>query len=188
MDELRQRLERVLEDPATPMNQPKESHSRPTLIPPMKIKSINSPFWKSNEKSQQTSVGSTPLPRKQIQVAGSLSYRTLSTINRHPQQQQMSQSFIVPSKRELNSRTSSSLSDTSSSIKSLNLKKPFAPSNDVPLTPILSKQSTFNSNHRQVPPIPPRKSSIPRSSVKPPLPERNSSANILLRKSNISHL
>lgn len=78
MDELRQRLERVLSDSP----EENQSNSKPKSIPPPKT------------------IGSTPLPRKQIQSFGNLSYRTMNTVNRYPQQQQMSKSFILPSKQE----------------------------------------------------------------------------------------
>jgi hypothetical protein len=97
MDELRERLERVLNDP--PLH-------RPTLIPPPKLKPINTSYLNSTEnlhtKNQikpPMTIGSTPLPRKQIQSFGNLSYRTMNTNNRYPQQQ-MSKSFIVPPKQE----------------------------------------------------------------------------------------
>ena len=107
MDELRQRLERVLNDPLPPM---KESMSRPaTLIsppPPPKFKPIKSSTdnlhqlkMNSSMKSPTMSIGSTPLPRKQMDNSSHFSYRT---INRHSSQQQqsMSKSFIIPSKQE----------------------------------------------------------------------------------------
>jgi hypothetical protein len=93
MDELRQRLERVLNDPPL---------QHPTLIPPPKLKPINSSYLNSkNQIKPPMTIGSTPLPRKQIQSFGNLSYRTMNTNNRYPQQQ-MSKSFIVPSKQEGN--------------------------------------------------------------------------------------
>lgn len=97
MDELRERLERVLNEP--PIH-------RPTLIPPPKLKPVNSSYLNSTENLQTKkqikppmTIGSTPLPRKQIQTFGNLSYRTMNTNNRYPQQQ-MSKSFIVPTKQE----------------------------------------------------------------------------------------
>ena len=53
---------------------------------------------------------------------------------------------------------------------------------------INNKISNLNSNNKQVPPVPPRKSSIPRSFIKPQAPQRNSSTNLLLRKSHVSHV
>jgi hypothetical protein len=100
MDELRQRLERVLNDPPQQNStsyqpiQIKETNSRPTLIPPPKLKSTNS------QLKPPIAIGSTPLPRKQIPTFGNLSYRTMNTTNHHPHQQQMSKSFIIPSKQE----------------------------------------------------------------------------------------
>jgi hypothetical protein len=92
MDELRQRLERVLNDP--PIH-------RPTLIPPPKLKPINNCSYLNtkNQIKPPMTIGSTPLPRKQIQSFENLSYRTMNTNNRYPPQQ-MSKSFIVPSKQE----------------------------------------------------------------------------------------
>jgi len=89
MDELRQRLERVLNDPPQ-----QNSISRSTLIPPPKLKSTN------NQIKPPITIGSTPLPRKQIPTFGNLSYRTMNTTNHHPHQQQMSKSFIISSKQE----------------------------------------------------------------------------------------
>jgi len=48
-------------------------------------------------------------------------------------------------------------------------------------TPIIS------TNNKSVPPVPPRKSSIPRPSFKPQPPQRDSSTN-LLHKPHVSHL
>ena len=106
MDELRQRLERVLND-SPPI---KEPIHRPTLIPPPKLKLTSSSHLNSSENLHKINtnmnqikppitVGSTPLPRKQIQSYGNLSYRTMNTTNRYPQSQ-MSKSFIIPMKSE----------------------------------------------------------------------------------------
>jgi hypothetical protein len=117
MDELRQRLERVLNDSPQQFSRPiqsslrlKEPTRRPTLIPPpLKLKPTNSPCLSSTENLNKLNnqikppmtVGSTPLPRKQIKPYGNLSYRTMNTTNHHEQQQQpMSKSFIIPTKRE----------------------------------------------------------------------------------------
>jgi len=54
--------------------------------------------------------------------------------------------------------------------------------------PINNKTSIIAANHRLVPPVPPRKSSIPRPSLKPPPPQRNSSNNLLHPKSHVSYL
>jgi hypothetical protein len=51
-----------------------------------------------------------------------------------------------------------------------------------------NKISIIAANNRSVPPVPPRKSSIPRPALRPPLPQRDSSTNILLRKPHVSHL
>jgi hypothetical protein len=93
MDELRLRLERVLNDPPPQYQsiQQKEIPQRPTLIPPPKLKATN--------LKPPITIGSTPLPRKQIPTYGNLSYRTMNTTNRN-HQQQMSKSFIIPSKQE----------------------------------------------------------------------------------------
>ncbi len=110
MDELRQRLERVLNDSpqqssiSSPPIPIKEPIHRPTLIPPPKLKLTNSFHLNSTENLHQIkppiTIGSTPLPRKQIQSFANLSYRTMNTPHRHSQQQQMSKSFIIPSKHE----------------------------------------------------------------------------------------
>jgi hypothetical protein len=115
MDELRQRLERVLNDSPQQFSRPiqsslrlKEPSRRPTLIPPpLKLKPTNSPYLNSTENLNNQikppiTVGSTPLPRKQLKSYGNLSYRTMNTTNHHEQQQQqpMSKSFIIPTKRE----------------------------------------------------------------------------------------
>jgi hypothetical protein len=104
MDELRERLERVVNDPPQQYHsiqssiQPKEIHHRSRLIPPPKIKSTNLQKI-DNQLKPPITIGSTPLPRKQIQTFGNLSYRTMNTPNRY-HQQQMSKSFIIPSKLE----------------------------------------------------------------------------------------
>ncbi|CAF4063189.1 unnamed protein product [Rotaria sp. Silwood2] len=288
MDELRQRLERVLNDspqqsstsyhPIQSSLHTKETIHRPTLIPSPKLKSTNLQCLNSTENLNKTNnqikppltIGSTPLPRKQMQSFGSLSYRTINTTNRH-HQQQMSKSFIIPSKRE-DQRSNDSLSATSKSdslnldntdfsppssifLNNLNnankitnpvkskpainnnintnrlkqlppLKKPITSfrtntqtQSSLPikngLTPLPPKFSTsitqttkqtkpintslpissFNNsksttiavNNKPVPPVPPRKSSIPRPGLKPQPPQRNSSTN-LLRKPHVSHL
>jgi len=51
-----------------------------------------------------------------------------------------------------------------------------------------NKILTIIGNNKAVPPVPPRKSSIPRPPLKPQPPQRNSSTNLLLRKSHVSHL
>ncbi|CAF3675250.1 unnamed protein product [Rotaria socialis] len=289
MDELRQRLERVLNDTSQPCStscnsiQPvsntKETVHRPTLMPPPKLKQINSQRLTSTENFHKINnqikppitIGSTPLPRKQIQLFGNLSYRTMNT-NTRQHQQQMSKSFIVSSKRE-DDRSTGSLSTTSKSdslnlestdfsvpsssfleaLKNTNkitnlfkpkptispninatrskqllpLKKPIIASqtNIQPRSPALTKTgpspmslklstsiaqmpkqnrlinssvstTSFNNNKtttnavnnsKAVPPIPPRKSSIPRSGLKPQPPQRNSSSK-LLRTPHVSHL
>lgn len=226
MDELRQRLERVVN------NSPEEnqSNSKSKLIPPPKT------------------IGSTPLPRKQFPSYGNLSYRTMNTVKRYPNEQQMSKSFIISPKQEGISkkeiffsyektiillsvvhRSASSLSIASkpefdeinfsiptstflnNNKKSNNSIKPKSSTTNIPPaksslsiknnlvspslklpTPISTKpilNRSFNSsNNKYVPPVPPRKSSIPRPPIKPQPPERNSSTNLLLRKSHISHL
>ena len=100
MDELRLRLERVLNDPPVQYQsiQQKEIPQRPTLIPPPKLKATNLRKIDNHLKPPIT-IGSTPLPRKQIPTYGNLSYRTMNTTNRN-HQQQMSKSFIIPSKQE----------------------------------------------------------------------------------------
>ena len=118
MDELRQRLERVLSDQSTPKATSylpvpasisnKGTLRRPTLIPPPKLKSTKSQVMNSTENIRRMtpqiksplSIGSTPLPRKHLQPMGALSYRTMHPLNHHSQQQMMSKSFILPSKRE----------------------------------------------------------------------------------------
>jgi len=96
----------------------------PTLITPPKLKSTtNSQCLSSTENLRTTNhqippitIGSTPLPRKQLpsfQINDrNLSYRTTNNTNTyghqnhftsgnyHHQQQQMSKSFIMPSKRD----------------------------------------------------------------------------------------
>ncbi len=105
MEELRQRLERVLNDPPqkslTSSNsiQIKEPSSRSTLIPPSKLKSTENLCQINSQIKPPITIGSTPLPRKQIQSFGNLSYRTMNTTDRHSQQQ-MSKSFMIPSKQE----------------------------------------------------------------------------------------
>ncbi|CAF1090399.1 unnamed protein product [Rotaria sordida] len=280
MDELRQRLERVLNDSpqqsSTLYNSiqsslhTKETIHRPTFIPSPKLKTTNSQRLNSTENLNKINnqikppltIGSTPLPRKQMQSFGSLSYRTVNTANRHPQQQ-MSKSFIIPSKREDHHSTGSS--STTSKSDSLNLdntdfsvpsstflnntnkitntvkpkttintnrskqlpplKKPTTSFHTntqsqsllpikngvIPFSPKLStsisqistqtksinsslpissfsnsKNTTIAANNRPVPPIPPRKSSIPRLGLKPQPPQRNSSTN-LLRKPHVTH-
>jgi len=51
-----------------------------------------------------------------------------------------------------------------------------------------NKVTAITTNNKPVPPVPPRKSSIPRPPLKPQPPQRNSSTNLLLRKSHITHL
>jgi hypothetical protein len=111
MDELRERLERVLNDPP-PQYHPIQSSlpikgaiRGPTLISPSKLTSTNSQCLNSRENFNKQlkaplTMGSTPLPRKQIQSFGNLSYRTINTSTRHHEQQQMSKSFMIPTKRE----------------------------------------------------------------------------------------
>ena len=86
MDELRQRLERVLsnspEENSTSLHQSKLNLTED-------VRQIKPPI----------TIGSTPLPRKQMFSYGNLSYRTMNTCIRPPQQQ-MSKSFIIPSKQE----------------------------------------------------------------------------------------
>ncbi|CAF4683661.1 unnamed protein product [Rotaria sp. Silwood1] len=288
MDELRQRLERVLNDspqqsstsyhPIQSSSHAKEAIHQPTLIPSPKLKSANSQCLNSTESLNKTNnqiispstSGSTPLPRKQMQSFGSLSYRTINPINRHSQQP-MSKSFIISTKRE-DRQSTDSLSTTSKSdslnldhtdfsppsstfLNNLNnankitnpvkskamirnnmnnnyskqlppLKKPitsfrantqpqlslpikngltlFAPKLSAPILqtskqtkPINlslsissfsnSKSTTIAANNKPVPPVPPRKSSIPRPGLKPQPPQRNSSTN-LLRKPHVSDL
>ena len=99
MDELRQQLERVLNDPL-PIT--KES----TMIPPQKLKSsyVNSTenlhqMKKHHGIKSSMTIGSTPLPRKQMENYGNFSYRTINPLTRRPSQQ-MSQSFIISSKEQ----------------------------------------------------------------------------------------
>ncbi|CAM4783735.1 unnamed protein product [Rotaria magnacalcarata] len=117
MDELRQRLERVLNDTPQPSStshnsiqsasNTRETVHRPALIPPPKLKQMNSQCLTSTENLHKINnpikppitTGSTPLPRKQTQLFASLSYRTMNT-NTRQHQQQMSKSFIISSKRE----------------------------------------------------------------------------------------
>ena len=314
MDELRQRLERVLNDaPHQTLTSYHRSHSsshnpkgiinRSTLIPPPQFKPTNSQCLNSTENLRQKPnevkasmiIGSTPLPRKQIQSFGNLSYRTMNATNRH-RQSQMSKSFIVSSKREgyfshfkfhihvyryihahilyfipVDPQSASPLSIASKSdslnlenadvslrsttpLNSLNnankittsvkskpvvitsmnnnlskqltpLKKSVTsfrtndqsqpslptkhentsvsvqfstltaqiPKQNKPLnstvpTPSLknNKTATINTPNKVVPPVPPRKSSIPRPTLKPQPPQRNSSTNF--RKTHVSHL
>ncbi len=51
-----------------------------------------------------------------------------------------------------------------------------------------SKVKTDTANNKSVPPVPPRKSSIPRPAMIPQPPQRNSSTNLILRKPHVSHL
>ncbi|UJR16158.1 hypothetical protein I4U23_003068 [Adineta vaga] len=176
MDELRQRLERVLNE-SSPQNsssiqspsQIKEPVRRATLIPaPPKLKPTNiqcldsvEPFNKKvNQIKSPTITASTPLPRKQIKAYGNLSYRTIDAINyqRHQQQQPMSKSFIIPTKREEHRSTSSlsitsksesiGLDDTDFSPPSSTFLANFNKSNKVPSTikskPIVMTNTTYN--------------------------------------------
>ncbi|CAF1006284.1 unnamed protein product [Adineta steineri] len=289
MDELRERLERVLNDTPQQCSSPihsslqmKEPTRRPTLLPAVpKLKSINSQDLKpsealnkiNNQLKSSLTIGSTPLPRKQIKPSGTLSYRTMDTVNHYHHQQSMSKSFSIPTKRE-EYRSVSSLSTTSksesttldetdfslpSSLFLNNFNKPNKTTNTTKPKPIIintmninrskppvtlkkpmisfrsytqsqssvpnkntltsssmkistsgsqsSKQikpinnssiqnSSLNHskitstviNNKSVPPVPPRKSSIPRPALTPQPPQRNSSTNLLLRKPQISHL
>ena len=123
MDELRQRLERVLNE-SSAQNPPSTQSSsssltqvkqqpisrRPTLIPPpTKLKPTNiqsldpiepSKSKKVNQIKSPVITASTPLPRKQIKAYGNLSYRTIDTINYQQQQPPMSKSFSISTKRE----------------------------------------------------------------------------------------
>lgn len=106
MDELRQQLERVLSNPL-PIT--KELTPRPvTMIPPPPPK-FKSSYVNSTEnlhlmkkphgiKSSMT-IGSTPLPRKQMESYGNFSYRTINPLTRRPSQS-MNRSFIIPSKEQ----------------------------------------------------------------------------------------
>lgn len=121
MDELRQRLERVLNDqpvlnsaPYSPIPPliptPKSNLRRPILTASPKLKpaappSTHSPDPTGAVKTQirpGVTLGSTPLPRKQLATVGSQSYRTINASNHSPYlcpSPQMSKSFIIPSKR-----------------------------------------------------------------------------------------
>ncbi|CAF3850274.1 unnamed protein product [Adineta steineri] len=277
----------------------------PTLISPPKLKPTPSSQYlsstenlrinTSNHQTPSITIGSTPLPRKQLpslQIPQkNLSYRTakssttseyqshsINGTNNHQYHQQMSKSFIMPSKRD-DYRSGSSLSITSKS-DSLNLDETDFPlpsptflqglsdtshsPNKISLNPIKSKSTlvttmninrsklpastnttslkkpttTFRTNNRPqpsvpiksalvapslklstsisqtrslnktlvsstsnnslnnntkisttpsinkpVPPVPPRKSSIPRPSFKPQPPQRD-----LSNKAHVSHL
>ena len=117
MDELRQRLERVLNDPPPPPSimsnyspSTKGMIRRPMLISSPKLKPVPSsslhPMDQTRSIKPTISLGSTPLPRKQMQNLGSQSYRTINSSSRPtflPPTSQMSKSFIIPSKRDGNS-------------------------------------------------------------------------------------
>jgi malic enzyme len=86
-------------------------------------------------------------------------------------------------------KLSTSVSQTRSINKSM---VPSTSTNSLNNTKISSTSTTTN---KTVPPVPPRKSSIPRPSfngtsppTKPPPPQRNSSTNLHLHKPHISHL
>jgi hypothetical protein len=102
---------------------PKGTIRGPTLITPPKLKSTTNSQCLSSTENLRTitnhstppmTVGSTPLPRKQLPslhiTDRNLSYRTTNnntygyqyhfTNGNTPQQQQMSKSFIMPSKRD----------------------------------------------------------------------------------------
>lgn len=90
MDELRQRLERVLHD---------QSQEKPTLSRAPPFSPNLPPSTETRRIKNPTTIGSTPLPRKQLTTVGNLSYRTINPPNRYPSSQ-MSKSFTIPTKRE----------------------------------------------------------------------------------------
>ncbi len=87
-------------------------------------------------------------------------------------------------------KPSLSFRPTPQSQSSLSIKNGLPPPSLKPSAPILKQTKPINSlpNTRTVPPVPPRKSSIPRPALKPQPPQRNSSTNLLLRKTHVSHL
>lgn len=52
--------------------------------------------------------------------------------------------------------------------------------------PLIKPIASFRTNPKSVPPVPPRKSSIPRPILKPQPPQRNSSTHIFLRQSHLN--
>lgn len=103
MDELRQRLERVVNDPPSASLQNNTLARRPTLMVSPKLKSSLESTDHLRRQKTTITLGSTPLPRKQFPSIGSHSYRTAnfaSSSSRQPSQSTaMSKSFIIPTKR-----------------------------------------------------------------------------------------
>jgi hypothetical protein len=120
MDELRQRLERVLSDQTqSTSNSQHTVHSsavnkgtlrRPILLASPKLtasdclnaQSVEHSYAMKPSTKSTVLIGSTPLPRKQLQSIGTQSYRTIGPFVRQHQSQQMSKSFILSSKRDGN--------------------------------------------------------------------------------------
>ena len=103
MDELRQRLERVVNDPPSASLPSNSIAHRPTLMVSPKLKSSLESTDQLRRQKATITLGSTPLPRKQFPSIGSHSYRTanFSSSSRQPSQSTpMSKSFIIPSKRD----------------------------------------------------------------------------------------